>query len=774
MEDRHPPDLPNGNHTQLTMIQAVDEVAHLQRGDRPVALGGSDRRVGRGADARDPSHAHGSRGAGGPGRPRAARTPGEACAAGSRHACSTGSRNAGTAGTGAARPPRSRKASPTGPRKAGAARARKASASGSRKTGAARTSNARSACSGEASPARAREARPACAGSPGAGQSSAARTGEACASGAWKTRATCACEARPAREARPACAPRPRETCPACPREARTAGACDARSPRTPGRTGQARAPRGARQTGAPWGSHAAVVARGAAPVVARARARRPGRRASRVEARRTSARRAAPRRGAARWPARSGMPGATGCGTRVAEGLSEAAGAAPATAGPTGRRKHEATPDAEMQGSHDDPLETDHPGGSAQRKSACRPVSASRWSVPKAGRLFTRNPFLRTRPEDHWICTHPLAEGGPRSQRHDGCAVRTLRSARADAMPASGLRQDHAHGVADGTYLVGLVVLHLDAELLLDLEDDVHETRGVDLEVAHDRGLHRDRGEGLRAFHEGLENGDDLVEDFLLIHGIPLFALPLALGQGAAAAPWRWSRIVRVGHPKEHPYLRVLDGVDGLPVDEDPRSADGHRRSRPRQPHVAPDVDLVAHDFVVRPDLPVELHLLASECAHRSRRPGGGAIEADELPHGVHAEGSRLDRIAPEVALEEPVVDAHVPLADDSPPTAGPLDGDDAVHHEQRRPRHPHELRRRILDERPVREGDEIPLRERGASEKLRIPHSVDLHTEARPRKPRADDGEQDDVARSQLFPVLREDARSARRSRVAAIDDV
>ena len=47
-----------------------------------------------------------------------------------------------------------------------------------------------------------------------------------------------------------------------------------------------------------------------------------------------------------------------------------------------------------------------------------------------------------------------------------------------------SGGGDDQLYGVTDGAYLVGVVVGDFDVEGVLDLENDVDETGGVDLEV--------------------------------------------------------------------------------------------------------------------------------------------------------------------------------------------------------------------------------------------------------------------------------------------------
>ena len=69
-----------------------------------------------------------------------------------------------------------------------------------------------------------------------------------------------------------------------------------------------------------------------------------------------------------------------------------------------------------------------------------------------------------------------------------------------------------------------------------------------------------------------------------------------------------------------EHPDLRVLHRVDRLAVDDHLARADRNGRARLRQLRVAADVDLVAHELVVRADLADELDLPSRRA--RGRRP--------------------------------------------------------------------------------------------------------------------------------------------------------
>src|SRR5206468_10477132 len=100
-------------------------------------------------------------------------------------------------------------------------------------------------------------------------------------------------------------------------------------------------------------------------------------------------------------------------------------------------------------------------------------------------------------------------------------------------------------------------------------------------------------------------------------------------------------------------------------------------------------------------------------------------AEEAEQLPYRVHAEAARLDGVAEEVALEEPVVEVHVALGDEATAGAVAPDVDDAVDHEQRGKRQARlEARRRVVDQPAVREREQLRLGEARLPLELRVRH--------------------------------------------------
>ena len=71
---------------------------------------------------------------------------------------------------------------------------------------------------------------------------------------------------------------------------------------------------------------------------------------------------------------------------------------------------------------------------------------------------------------------------------------------------------------------------------------------------------------------------------------------------------------------------------------------------------------------------------------AARADAAGPVAEEAQQLPDPVDAEAAGLDRVADEVALEEPVVEVDVALGDAAPAVARARDLAHAVEHQHRR----------------------------------------------------------------------------------------
>ena len=126
-----------------------------------------------------------------------------------------------------------------------------------------------------------------------------------------------------------------------------------------------------------------------------------------------------------------------------------------------------------------------------------------------------------------------------------------------------------------------------------------------------------------------------------------------------------------------------------------------------------------------MRADLPLECDLAAPERPTDSETAAPGAEEAEQLPHRIHAETARLDGIAEEVALEEPVVEVHVALGDEATAGAVAPDVDDAVDHEQRGKRQARlEARRWVFDQPAVREREQLRLGEARLPLELGIRH--------------------------------------------------
>src|SRR5262249_57125381 len=117
------------------------------------------------------------------------------------------------------------------------------------------------------------------------------------------------------------------------------------------------------------------------------------------------------------------------------------------------------------------------------------------------------------------------------------------------------------------------------------------------------------------------------------------------------------------------------VDGVDRLIVDVQATVAQREGRPRRRQGGVARHVDLVAHQAMVRLDLPGELDLAATERSAGTKRAAPRAIESEQLPDPVDAEAAGLHGIAAEVAGEIPIVRAHLALCDPAATRPSPAD---------------------------------------------------------------------------------------------------
>ena len=125
-------------------------------------------------------------------------------------------------------------------------------------------------------------------------------------------------------------------------------------------------------------------------------------------------------------------------------------------------------------------------------------------------------------------------------------------------------------------------------------------------------------------------------------------------------------------------------------------------------------------------------------------------------------------------MALEEPVVEAHVALGDDPALVALAADLVDAVDHQHRRQRQLRgERRGRVLDQPAVGEGEQLRAVEVRALAELLVVHArpSEAQQEARPREAGADARDRDVVPVRPLVPAHAEDAGRARAGGVAEV---
>src|SRR5690606_15465576 len=120
---------------------------------------------------------------------------------------------------------------------------------------------------------------------------------------------------------------------------------------------------------------------------------------------------------------------------------------------------------------------------------------------------------------------------------------------------------------------------------------------------------------------------------------------------------------------------LAAVDADAAIGDTEDQRAVDG-----------ALDMDVVGDFLGGRQYLTEEFHLAATQSTSTARVALPAQIEADQLPHGIEAEAARHDRVAFEVATEEPQVRVDVELSDDfalAVLAAGFADMNDAIDHQ-------------------------------------------------------------------------------------------
>src|SRR5690554_2476404 len=126
------------------------------------------------------------------------------------------------------------------------------------------------------------------------------------------------------------------------------------------------------------------------------------------------------------------------------------------------------------------------------------------------------------------------------------------------------------------------------------------------------------------------------------------------------------WSEAGAISEPfggGEQSNPQVGRGVDLAAVHERAAVTDHQCQLAAHDPA---DVDLIGDQFGVRQYLPGELDL-----AHAQRAPAAGfaepgKVEAAQLPHRIHAQAAGHDRIALEVAFEEPQVRSDLEFGTD------------------------------------------------------------------------------------------------------------
>ncbi len=110
-------------------------------------------------------------------------------------------------------------------------------------------------------------------------------------------------------------------------------------------------------------------------------------------------------------------------------------------------------------------------------------------------------------------------------------------------------------------------------------------------------------------------------------------------------------------------PTRRSLGHIDFPAVDQHPGIADRHHQLALDD---ALDVDLVGDQLGIGSDFAVELHLAGAECPAATGQAQPGQVEADQLPHRVEPEAAGHDRVAEEMAAEEPEVRADIEFSAD------------------------------------------------------------------------------------------------------------
>jgi hypothetical protein len=115
---------------------------------------------------------------------------------------------------------------------------------------------------------------------------------------------------------------------------------------------------------------------------------------------------------------------------------------------------------------------------------------------------------------------------------------------------------------------------------------------------------------------------------------------------------------VVAVLNPREDSDLRVFDRINQLVVDPNFAGTDGDGRPTAREGGVASNIYDVTDEFIVRPNLPAEFNFLGTQRTPRALGAADGGVKANELPDGVNAQATRLNRIVAKVALKKPGIE--------------------------------------------------------------------------------------------------------------------
>src|SRR5512137_217088 len=128
-----------------------------------------------------------------------------------------------------------------------------------------------------------------------------------------------------------------------------------------------------------------------------------------------------------------------------------------------------------------------------------------------------------------------------------------------------------------------------------------------------------------------------------------------LAPVHDAAQGVGRPFRVIRIRDALEHTGASLGHRPYQFPVHEYAPVADNDARPRVLQVREAPDIHLVAHEFVVRANLAVEKHFAAAQGPARPLPASPGAVKPEQLPDRVDREAPGLHGVTRHVALEVP-----------------------------------------------------------------------------------------------------------------------